>query len=136
MAQTPSKIFNDNVIVDWDQGTDADRKNWEVVVFGNKPGFINHAIDYSETPRGSIDFTPRVLDMPQAAEVLTAEDVVYWDEDGDPVTGDTGSGAVTATSTGNKLLGCVAPIQPNGTNATEATDSYVRVMYDPSWPTS
>jgi predicted RecA/RadA family phage recombinase len=46
-----------------------------------------------------------VWDLPAATEAIGQGEDVYWDADGDPVGGTAGSGACTATSTDNTLIG-------------------------------
>ena len=61
-----------------------------------------------------------VFDVVQAAEIIPAGAPVYWDADGNPVGGSAGTGAVTATATGNTFMGFAQAL-------TAATDSTVRV---------
>jgi predicted RecA/RadA family phage recombinase len=46
-----------------------------------------------------------VFDVPAATAEITVGAAVYWDADGDPVGGTADSGAATATSTDNTLMG-------------------------------
>lgn len=48
-----------------------------------------------------------VFALPKAAEALALGERIYWDADGDPVGGVAGSGALTATATGNIPAGVV-----------------------------
>ncbi len=47
-------------------------------------------------------------DVPKATGAWTQGDAIYWDADGDPVTGTAGSGAFTTTATANYLAGYAA----------------------------
>lgn len=125
MAQTPCLYVSDGQSQDY--LASADKQAGEVVVVGSDVHIVARPIDYSENPLGTVH-DGGMWDMPQAAEVISAGTKVYWDADGDPCGGTKGSGAVTATDTGNTLLGTAALVQPNGTNATAATDEYVRVL--------
>lgn len=46
-----------------------------------------------------------VFTIPAATAEITVGAAVYWDAGGDPVGGTAGSGAATATSSGNTLIG-------------------------------
>lgn len=127
MAQTPViREASSNVL---DYIASADKTAGEVVIVGTIPMVVVRDIDYSENTLGGLSAGEgEVWLMPQAAEVLTGGDAVYWDADGNPYGGTAGSGCATGTATGNNLIGTVAPLQTNGTVATANTDSYVRVI--------
>jgi predicted RecA/RadA family phage recombinase len=68
-----------------------------------------------------------VFDAAKAAVEIEAGKGVYWDADGDPVTGDAGSGAATTTEDGNVQMGFAV--------ATAAdTDETVRVKLQSAAP--
>lgn len=46
-----------------------------------------------------------VVEIPAATAEITVGAAVYWDADGDPVGGTAGSGAATATASGNIMTG-------------------------------
>ena len=125
MAQTPCIRVSEGKRVDHEFAADA--KAGVVVEVGTIPMIVSSAVDYSEATRGELD-VGGLWDIPQAAEIITAGDAVYWDNNGSPVTGTALSGCATGTATGNNLIGVAAPLQPNGTTATAATDTYVRVL--------
>ncbi len=127
MAQTPALFRHPGIILDY--LATGDKIAGEVVVVGTRPLIVVSAIDYSLNPLGSV-YSDGTFDVPQAAEIIAAGDRVYWDENGSPVTGTALSGACTATPTGNNLIGTAAPLQPNGTTDTAATDTYCRVDID------
>lgn len=52
----------------------------------------------------------------KATAAINAGADVYWDADGDPVGGTAGSGAATATSTGNTLMGKAVAAAGSGTS--------------------
>ncbi len=58
--------------------------------------------------------------MPKDSSSFTAGDAVYWDSDGNPVTGTAGTGAASSTATGNNLIGFVTADAASG-------DDYVYV---------
>jgi len=124
MAQTPWLYVNEGDTLDY--LASADKLAGEAVVIGGDVFPVARAIDYSENPLGALH-TGKMWDIPQAAEVIAAGTKVYWDADGNPYGGTAGSGCATATSSSNTLIGVAAPVQPNGTTASAATDSYIRV---------
>lgn len=127
MAQTPCKFVKEGEILDYIAS--SDKLAGEVVVVGTRPLIVVNAIDYSLNPLGAV-YAHDTFDVPQNGEVIAAGTRVYWDADGNPYGGTAGSGCATATATGNNLMGTAVPLQPNGTAATAATDSYVRVDID------
>ena len=62
-----------------------------------------------------------VWDIPKATGAIAAGIDVYWDNNGDPNVGTAGTGAATATATGNTVLGKAVIDAASG-------DTYVRVM--------
>jgi len=46
--------------------------------------------------------------MPKATGAIAKGVIVYWDENGNPVSGDSGSGAITGTASGNLRAGQAA----------------------------
>ena len=56
---------------------------------------------------GSLE-TEGIFKVVKASEALSQGVKIYWDEDGDPVGGTAGTGAATATSADNKLMGYAA----------------------------
>lgn len=127
MAQTPCLRRYEGETLEY--LASADKLAGEVVVIGSRPLIVTNAIDYSLNPLGTLAATG-VWDVPQNGEVISAGTKVYWDENGSPYGGTALSGCATATATGNYLMGTAAPVQPNGTAASAATDTYVRVLID------
>jgi hypothetical protein len=123
MAQTPVLLVSDGHALDYTPV--AAVAAGDVVVVSTIPMVAPVAIAAGEVGALSAD---GLRDFPQAAEIITAGDAVYWDENGSPYGGTALSGAATATAAGNHLIGVAAPTQPNGTNATTATDATVRVL--------
>ena len=126
MTQTPCVRVSKGDRVDHTFAADA--KAGIVIVVGNTPMIVPSEVDYSVQPIGELDVSRAVWDIPQDATIKTAGEKVYWDADGDPYGGDASSGAATSVSAGNTLLGIVAPTHGNGTTASTATDTYVRVV--------
>jgi predicted RecA/RadA family phage recombinase len=73
-----------------------------VVVGSNLVGIANRAI--AANALGALA-TEGVFDIVKVTGSVSAGASIYWDADGDPVGGTAGSGAATATATGNTYLG-------------------------------
>jgi hypothetical protein len=124
MAQVPALFAHRGDSIDYIAS--GDKAMGDVVEIGSKIGVVTAPIDYSENPLGAAA-VEGVFDFPQKAETIAAGTLVYWDDVGDPVDGDAGTGAATASAGGNTLIGPAVSAQPNGTNTTAATDMRVRV---------
>jgi len=74
----------------------------QVVVQANLVGIATSAI--AANALGSL-VVEGIFDVVQAAEIIPAGAPVYWDADGNPVGGEAGTGAATATATGNTFMG-------------------------------
>jgi len=61
-----------------------------------------------------------IFEVVQAAEIIPAGSPIYWDADGNPVDGTAGTGAATATATGNTFMGYAQAL-------TAATDTTVTI---------
>lgn len=117
MAQTPVKFVAEGDKIDFTAA--ADYVAGDVITGGAIPGVTSKAIDYSESTLGALQIEG-IYDFPQAGEIVTIGQDVYWDADGSPYGGTASSGAATATAEGNTYLGiCLA--------TTTAITSYVRV---------
>ncbi len=125
MAQTPSIRVSEGIRLP--HTFSADAAVGDVIVVGTVPAIVSAAVDFSVQPIGVLDFGG-AWDIPQKAEIIAAGSAVYWDDTGDPVDGDAGTGAATGTASSNDLMGLAAPTQPNGTTDTAAVDSYVRTI--------
>jgi hypothetical protein len=88
-----------------------------VVVQQNLVGIAKEAI--AQNTLGALSVAG-VFDVVQQAEALVAGTAVYWKANGDPVGGSAGTGALTATASGNKFAGFVLV-------TSEATDATVRI---------
>lgn len=118
MAQTPVKFIAQGDAIDHTASADAVAGD-VVVTSAAIVGVTPTAVDYSESTAAALQ-VEGVYDFPQAAEVITIAQDVYWDADGNPYGGTASSGAATATAEGNTYLGiCLA--------TTTNTTSYVRV---------
>lgn len=89
----------------------------QVVVQANLVGIAKTAIAAGELGALAVS---GIFDVAQAAEIITAGSPVYWDADGNPVGGVAGTGAATATATGNTFMGFAEAV-------TAATDETVSV---------
>lgn len=119
MAQTPVLLRADGDSIDYTEGA-ADKTAGDVVVSScGIPGIVAGDIDYSVNAKGVLH-VEGVYDFPQAAEIITLGQDVFWDADGNPYGGTAGSGAATATAEGNTYLGVALA-------TTTATTTYVRV---------
>ena len=114
MAQTPAKFVHDGKAIDYTP-TNAVIAG-QVVELGTVPLVAPVAIPAGVLGALSCD---GVFDVPKTSDAFTAGDTVYWDNDGNPVTGEVGSGAADS-ETGNLMGVAVADA------AAEA--SYVRVQ--------
>lgn len=118
MAQTPVKFVAEGDKIDFTAGADATAGD-VLVTNAAIVGVTTSAIDYSESTLGALA-VEGVFDFPQAAEIITIGQDVYWDADGSPYGGTASSGAATANADGNDYLGIALA-------TTTATTSYVRV---------
>ena len=98
----------------------ADIVSGQVVVVGTLAG-----VSLTDVAHGGVGqlAVSGVWDVPAATAEITQWATVYWDADGNPVGGTAGSGAATATSSGNTPIG----IAIQGKIATGGT---VRVLLD------
>lgn len=116
MAQTPALYYAEGKVIDYTPV--AAVAAGEVVLIDTVPCIAPVAIAAGE--KGVLAVSG-IWQVPQAAEIITAGDAVYWDANGDPYGGTAGSGAATETATGNTCLGkCV--------ETTTATDTYCKVL--------
>jgi len=101
--------------IDYTPGADVDAG--EVVVQENLVGIAKAAIDSGDLGALSVS---GIFDIQQKAEIIVAGDAVYWDANGDSVSGTAGEGAATAEASGNTFMGFAQTL-------TAAADSNVRV---------
>lgn len=80
----------------------ADIVSGQVVVVGSLVGVSMTDVANGAAGQMAIE---GVYDIPAATAEITVGAAVYWDADGNPVGGTTGSGAATATDTANTLMG-------------------------------
>jgi predicted RecA/RadA family phage recombinase len=118
MAQTPVKFIADGEAIDFTAAANAVAGD-VIVTNAAIVGVTANAIAYTESTLGALQ-VEGVYDFPQAAEVITIGQDVYWDADGSPYGGTALSGAATATADGNDYLGIALA-------TTTAATSYVRV---------
>ena len=116
MAQTATNRVSSDGAIDYTP-SGAAVTGGDVVVVGEIVGVC--VTDLADGEKGSLQVTG-VFRFPKATGAITVGAKVYWDEDGNPVTGDAGSGAATTTATSNKLAGYAVAAAASG-------DSYVDV---------
>lgn len=100
MAQTPCKNANSGRTIKYTPV--AAVAAGDVVVVGDIPMIAPGNIDAGV--EGDLD-NAGGWDVPKATGAWSQGDAIYWDADGDPVTGTAGTGAFTTTASGNKLAG-------------------------------
>jgi predicted RecA/RadA family phage recombinase len=96
---TPQTVSDGNVM-SFTAG--ADYETGDVVVVGSIVG-----VALADVANGNVGTMAVAGErtVPAATAEITLGAAVYWDADGDPVGGTAGSGAATATSAGNILMG-------------------------------
>lgn len=97
----------------------SDLPNGSVVRAGSLIGVT--PVDIPANRLGALT-TRGVFDVVKANEPVSAGDVLYWDDDGNPVGGTAGTGAATTTSTANTFIGFAMA-------AALAGDARVRVLW-------
>ena len=101
--------------IDYTPGADVDAG--DVIVQVNLVGIAKAAIDSGDLGALSVS---GIFDVQQNAEIIPAGTAVYWDADGDSVSGTAGEGAATATASANTFMGFAQAV-------TAATDDDVRI---------
>lgn len=86
----------------FDLTASADRAVGDVVVVGDLVGVSLRAYD---SGANSSLHVSGMFDVVKKSEAITAGAKVYWDPDGNPVSGTAGSGAATATAGSLKRMG-------------------------------
>lgn len=74
----------------------------DVVVLGEIVAIA--PVDLADGEKGALQIQG-IYRFPKATGAITVGARVYWDADGNPVSGTAGSGAATTTSTDNKVAG-------------------------------
>ncbi len=72
-----------------------------------------------------------VWDLPAATAAITQWAPVYWDADGNPVGGVAGSGAATATSSGNTPIGIAIAAKDAGDGTARVLLGWCDSIYTP-----
>ncbi|NLF33067.1 MAG: DUF2190 family protein [Planctomycetes bacterium] len=112
-----ARFIHDGLSIDYTPATDV--AAGDVIELGEWIGIAK--LDIAAGTLGALAVAGGVFDVQHAADAIEAHALVHWDADGDPVGGTAGTGAATATSTGNKAMGvCLVA-------ATE-TDATVRIL--------
>ena len=97
---TTAQFIHDGKAIDYTPGSDVTAG--DVVVQNNLVGIAK--LDIAADALGALA-VEGVFDVAKAAVEIEAGKPVYWDADGNPVTGDAGSGAATTTEDGNVQMG-------------------------------
>lgn len=115
MAQTPAIMRFEGDKINGSAGTA--RTQGDVVVLGSIPLVVEATVDTTQIPVLNCE---GIWDVPKTSDSFTAGDSVYWDADGDPVTGTAGSGAADSSAATGHLMGIATADAASG-------DEYVRV---------
>ena len=83
----------------------ADQSQGDVVVNQGRVGVVVDDVKAGDDGLNIVGTDVHGIEMPKAAVVCPKPGKAYWDEDGDPVDGVAGSGAVTTVEAGNLYLG-------------------------------
>lgn len=92
----------------------AAHSSGDVIVRQTRVGVVLDDVASGDDGVFIVGTDPNGIEMPKATGAIAADAKVYWDEDGNPVDGDAGSGAVTTTSTSNLYLGRAAQASASG----------------------
>lgn len=111
MAQTPAILHKTGDVVDYTP-TNAVIAG-EVVVIGTMPCIAPSAIAANTLGVLAVE---GIWDVPKTSDVFTAGDAVYWDTNGEPVVGDTLSGAADNNAATGELLGWAVANAANTAN--------------------
>jgi len=101
MAQVPCEPHKSGNVVSYTAA--AAVSIGDVIVQGNLVGIANHDAATGETV--ALDVTGVFTVPKDNSNLSSVGSPVYWDADGNPVDGEVGSGAFTATATGNTFAG-------------------------------
>jgi predicted RecA/RadA family phage recombinase len=103
MAQTqsPASVYQDRGdAIDYTPASAV--YGGDIVLVGTVPCLVT--VDIAANVKGSVK-TDGVWKIPKTSDTFTAGDAVYWDADGDPVTGTAGTGAADSSAATGNLLG-------------------------------
>lgn len=116
MAQTPALRYQSNgSYIDYTPVSAVTAG--DVVLVGTVPMIATN--DIAASAKGALA-CDGVFRIPKTTDTFTAGDAVYWDVDGDPVTGTAGSGAADSSAATGNLIGVV-------TEDAGTSDEYVKV---------
>lgn len=120
MAQTPALLFSDDGTIDYTPV--AAVTGGDVVVVGTVVCVA--PVDIAAAEKGCLQ-TEGIYKFPKTTDTFTAGDAVYWDVDGNPVTGTAGTGAADSSAATGNLAGWATADAATG-------DSYVYVELNAS----
>lgn len=86
----------------------ADQSAGDVVVVETRVGVVVDDVLDTEDGLMIVGTDVHGVRMPKATGAIDRHEKLYWDEDGNPLGGTAGSGAVTATASGNLYIGRAA----------------------------
>lgn len=101
MPQTPVQPVSNDCAIDYTPDSST-VTGGDVIVLGEIVAVA--PVDLADGEKGAVQITG-VYQFPKATGAIAVGARVYWDDDGNPVNGDAGTGAVTTTASGNKIAG-------------------------------
>ena len=117
MAQTPAQPYHSGTQIDYTPV--AAVTAGDIVLIGTVPCVAPNAI--AASVKGAVDCGGS-WKVPKTTDTFSAGDAVYWDADGDPVTGTAGTGAADSSAATGNLMGFAEEDAATG-------DTYVKVMF-------
>lgn len=116
-----ARIDKDGSYLSYSNSTGAKKYRGDVVSIGGLAGVLIEDIEDGDTGEAQVD---GLAEVNLKAVSVDANDICYWDEDADPVSGTSGDGAATnVQSDGDITLG-VAPYAADGTG----DDTTVKIL--------
>lgn len=100
MAQKPALFYHEGKSIDYTPSSNVTAG--DIVLVGTIPMFATQ--DIAAGVKGSLR-ADCVVKVPKTSDTFTAGDAVYWDVDGDPVGGTSGTGAADSSSATGNLMG-------------------------------
>lgn len=111
-----ARIDKDGAYLNYSNSSGSKMYRGDVVSIGGLAGVLIEDIADGETGEAQVD---GLAEINLKAVSVAADDICYWDEDADPVSGTAGDGAATnVQSDGDITLG-VAPYAADGSSGTE-----------------
>lgn len=92
----------------------SDVEDGDVIVENGRVGVAHNDTASGEEGLALFGTDEKGIMMPKATGAIGRNAKLYWDEDGNPVGGAAGSGAITTVATGNILVGRAAEPAASG----------------------